>query len=235
MTRPVFLSADWRHLCLLNFEIDPGVLEPHLPFGTELDFDGGKTYVSLVAFMFYRTKVLGVIPALFHDTFEEINLRFYVVRNENGHLKRGVVFIKEIVPKPLLAWVARRFYKENYVAMPTKNLIEQGLRYEYRWGPNQVKVNASGKLLQVKEGSHERWITEHYWGYTKIDASSSYEYEVKHPVWDLYEVSDYEFKADVASLYGSEFEAALSSQPSSVFLANGSDITVHFPRQIKLF
>src|SRR6185437_9406737 len=168
VSKPVFLSAAWRHLSLLNFEVDPAVLMPYVPFGTELDFHEGKTYVSLVAFIFYRTKALGIAPALFHDTFEEVNLRFYVIRKEADQVKRGVVFIKEIVPKPLLAWVARRFYRENYVSMPMASFIEEGRTYEYQWGSNRLKINAQGTPLQAMEGSHERWITEHYWGYTKF-------------------------------------------------------------------
>ena len=34
----------------------------------------------------------------------ERTIRFYVTRKDGAELKRGVVFIKEIVPKPLLAW-----------------------------------------------------------------------------------------------------------------------------------
>jgi uncharacterized protein YqjF (DUF2071 family) len=233
MAKPVFLSADWRHLCLLNYEVDPSILAPHIPFGTELDFLDGKTYLSLVAFMFYRTKAFGMIPALFHGTFEEINLRFYVLRKEGGQIKRGVVFVKEIVSKPLLAWVARRFYSENYIAMPTGNLINPGKSYEYHWGQDRLKVKSNGQLSAVAKNSPERWITEHYWGYTKIGSDRTYEYEVKHPVWDLYAVESHELNANIGQLYGKEFESVFSTAPKSVFLADGSEVTVHVPTLIR--
>jgi uncharacterized protein len=229
MSKSIFLAAEWRHLCLLNYEVDPSLLISHLPYGTELDFHEGKTYVSLVAFMFYRTKMFGKIPAFFHGTFEEINLRFYVVRQDNGVTKRGVVFIKEVVPKPILAWLARHFYKENYVSMETANLIEQGKSYEYRWGENSLNVKANGKVLHAEPGTAERWITEHYWGYTQVSAKKTFEYEVKHPIWDLWGVESHNLTADIEALYGKKFESTFTRQPNSVFLANGSDVTVHFP------
>src|SRR4051812_34316965 len=112
--KATFLSADWRHLVLVNYEVDPALLGPFVPYGTELDFYDGKTYVSLVAFLFERTNILGWLPALFHRDFKEVNLRFYVRRRTPEGTRRGVVFIKELVPKPLLAWAARAFYGENY-------------------------------------------------------------------------------------------------------------------------
>ena len=41
MTR-TFLTAEWRYLAMLNFNVDPGVLRPNLPKGVELDTHGGR-------------------------------------------------------------------------------------------------------------------------------------------------------------------------------------------------
>lgn len=120
LARPVFLAARWHHLVLVNYAIDPDLLTPFLPAGVELDRHDGQCFASLVAFCFEKTSAFGWIPALGHRDFEEVNLRFYVVRHEpSGEIRRGVVFINEIVPKPLLAWTARTFYSEPYVYMPT--------------------------------------------------------------------------------------------------------------------
>ena len=108
-----FLTAEWNDLAIINYEIDPKILEKYVPLGTELDFWNKKCYISLIGFMFENVKVLGIkIP--FHVTFEEVNLRFYVKRFENGIWKRGTVFIKEIVPKPAVTLVANTLYKEHY-------------------------------------------------------------------------------------------------------------------------
>ena len=115
-----FLRAEWRKLALANYVIDPERLAPHVPAGTELDLWQGKCYLSLVGFMFVNTRLLGVkVP--FHVNFEEVNLRFYVRRREGSEWRRGVVFIKEIVPKPALTWVANTIYREHYETLPMEH------------------------------------------------------------------------------------------------------------------
>ena len=110
---------------MLNYEIEPSVLEPFVPAGTELDRWQGKTFVSMVGFMFMHTRILGItIP--FHSNFEEVNLRFYVRRKGPDGWRRGVVFIKELVPRRAIAWTARTFYNENYVALPDESSLESG-------------------------------------------------------------------------------------------------------------
>lgn len=69
--RPVFLSAEWRDLLMLNYKVDPALLLPHLPSGTSLDAFEGTTYISLVAFRFRRTKLLGRIAVPYHSNFLE--------------------------------------------------------------------------------------------------------------------------------------------------------------------
>src|SRR5450432_2463378 len=104
----VFLKAEWNNLIMASYTIEPALLKPYLPRYTELDFYNGNTYVSLVGFMFNNTRIPGMkIP--FHVNFEEVNLRFYVRYKDNGEWKRGVVFIKEIVPKLAISYVANNF------------------------------------------------------------------------------------------------------------------------------
>jgi hypothetical protein len=88
----VFLTADWRDLLMLNYEVEPGLLEQFVPKGTELDTFNGKTYVSLVGFRFRNTKYRGWIPVPFHSEFAEINLRFYVRRRNGPEMRRGAEF-----------------------------------------------------------------------------------------------------------------------------------------------
>ena len=234
MSKPVFLSSQWIHLVFVNFEVGPKLLEPYIPTGTELDFFNGKTYVSLVAFLFADLKAMGCVPVFFHRNFEEVNLRFYVVRRERNHVKRGVVFIKEIISKPLVAWTANHLYYENYITMPTLHHLDIGKKYQYRWGTSNVTVNSSGKKLNVKEDSFERWITEHYWGYTKVKPGKAFEYEVKHPVWDLYEVTDHSLNVDCAKSFGEEYKVYMKNAPASVMLAHGSEVTVHWPTVLSI-
>ncbi|MDH5379471.1 MAG: DUF2071 domain-containing protein [Cyclobacteriaceae bacterium] len=234
-----FLKAEWRKLALANYEIDPSLLTKHIPYGTELDLWENRCYVSLVGFMFLNTKLLGIkIP--FHINFEEVNLRFYVKRKEGDEWKRGVVFIKEIVPKPALTWVANTVYKENYETMPMKHLWQekQDTRIvEYQWKKkgkwNSFQVTADKVATEIIGESEAEFITEHYWGYAQINEHSSNEYEVTHPKWMKYNIKNHKIDVDFGAVYGSEFGFLNSMEPRSVMLAEGSGITVENKRKLQ--
>lgn len=230
--KTTFLKAEWRKLLMANYEVNPEVLKPYLPHKTELDLWNNTCYVSLIGFMFLNTKVLGIkVP--FHTNFEEVNLRFYVKYNDNGNHKRGVVFIKEIVPKPALTLVANGLYKEHYqtLKMDHKWQSDQDSQsVSYRWKKNNkwnsIQVNASSEPEKIEENSEAEFITEHYWGYTKISDRKTSEYEVMHPKWDVYKVYDYMSEVDFESVYGKDFSFLNNAKPKSVFLAEGSEIKV---------
>ncbi|MEX1190173.1 MAG: DUF2071 domain-containing protein [Bacteroidia bacterium] len=233
-----FLKAEWRKLIFANYVVDQNVLSKYLPAGTELDLWNGKCYVSLIGFMFMNTKLLGIkVP--FHTDFEEVNLRFYVKRFENGVWKRGVVFIKEIVPKPALTFVANTIYNENYETLPMQHQwsVGDGFRViEYKWKRagkwNSINVQASIDKFKIESQSETEFITEHYWGYASVNKEKSNEYEVTHPRWEVYKVEDYQIDADFSANYGKEFEFLNAVKPSSVMLAEGSAITVEGKRSI---
>ena len=187
-----FLRAEWRKLAIANYEIDRAVLEKYVPTGTELDLWQGACYVSLIGFRFIKTRLLGV-PIPFHTDFEEVNLRFYVRYKEGNKWKRGVVFVKEIVPKMALTFVANTLYNEPYATMPMKHFwgAKNGnLQVEYQWrckgNWQKMSVETSAKTSAIEVGSEAEFITEHYWGYSKINPQTTYEYEVTHPRWQQY-------------------------------------------------
>lgn len=232
-----FLEAEWRKLAIANYSIDRNLLDKYLPKNTEIDLWNNICYVSLVGFMFQETKVKGLkIP--FHVNFEEVNLRFYVRYKDSKEWKRGVVFIKEIVPKPALTFIANTVYKENYETMPMRHswtTLGDNLTVEYEWKKNQwnsLKVIADKNATLLKEGSEEEFITEHYWGYTKISNTHTSEYGVEHPRWEVYQTKDYLINVDFGDIYGLDFNFLTTEKPKSVFLAEGSIIKVKDGRQI---
>src|SRR5207237_5812898 len=98
---------------MLNFEVDRSALAPLLPKGTQLEESKARHFISLVGFLFLDTHVLGV-PAFFHRDFEEVNLRFYVRRTVGEETRHAVVFIRELVPLPLVAGAARPTHSDPY-------------------------------------------------------------------------------------------------------------------------
>ncbi len=231
-----FLTAEWRHLAMLNFEVDPKVLRPFVPAGTELDDWQGRTFISVVGFMFLSTRVFGVaIP--WHRNFEEVNLRFYVRRKASDGWRRGVVFIKEIVPRAAIALTARVVYGENYVAVPMNHDIAcenagsatpRNVSYSWRFRgrENRIELTVQGDAREALEESDAEFITEHYWGYARRRGGRTMEYHVEHPRWRIARASAARLDCDVDGLYGSQFVEFLKGQPASAFLADGSDVTV---------
>jgi uncharacterized protein YqjF (DUF2071 family) len=236
VVRP-FLTANWRYLAILNFVVDPKILAPLVPPGTEIDFENGETFLSVVGFLFLDTRLLG-LPIPLHRDFEELNLRFYVRKKSADMWRRGVVFVREFVPKRAIATIARTFYGEPYVAVPMKHQIDHvdsKLSVEYSWRRGRkwesLKMSASGEPQTILAGSHAEFITEHYWGYTRVKDGCN-EYRVEHPRWKVWTAERFEFSANVAELYGEQFVEPLSVAPRSAFVADGSPIEVLFREQL---
>jgi uncharacterized protein len=236
---PVFLTAEWRYLAMLNYEVDPKILTPFVPRGTELDLWNSKAFVSVVGFLFQNTRVLGIsIP--FHRNFEEVNLRFYVRHKADDGWRRAVVFVREVVPRFTIAFTARAFYSEPYIALPMSHQIEtasvKSVTYFWRFNgeENFLKISAHGDAQPLVEGSEHEFITEHYWGYTAQRDNSTLEYRVEHPRWRVQDSQTAELHCDVSNLYGRQFCHALNQPPSSAFLAEGSEIKVYKGVRLKL-
>ena len=146
--------------------------------------------------------------------------------------RRGVVFIKEIVPRTAVAAVARIAYGENYVALPMSHDIDGDVTptATYRWTldgrENSVRVVAAGEATLPQPGSEEEFIAEHYWGYSSRGGGATTEYAVEHPPWRVWAARDAQLDCDVAALYGDAFAPCLSRPPASAFIAEGSPITV---------
>lgn len=230
---PIFLKAEWRKLLMINYEVDPEVLKPFLPAHTELDLYNGKCLVSIVGFLFLHTEIKGVkIP--FHINFEEVNLRFYVThKTKTGDIKRGTSFIKEIVPKWAITFIANTLYKEKYVTLPMShsiNELNQQLEISYGWKLNTVTnsifCKTENKSQPIKKNSIEEFITEHYWGYTQLSKTQTSEYAVEHPRWQTYPIIDFKASINFESLYGKAFSNLIHQIPHSVLLAEGSEIII---------
>ena len=223
-----FLTAEWKNLVMFNYAVEPSLLQRFVPAGTELDTFDGRTYLSLVGFEFNQTRLSGIaVP--FHQSFEEVNLRFYVRRAS----RRGVAFIREVVPKPAVAAVARFAFGENYCCAPMAHRIEMhsdGVEAEFSWGSGpdrcSMRVITNPRSFLPPEGSLSQFITEHYWGYAAQSDDGCLEYEVQHPRWSVWEANAAEFSGNAARFYGSELGRTLLRFPDSAFLAEGSSVTV---------
>ena len=224
-----FLTARWSNLFLATYAVPPTMLRPHLPPGLSLDLRDEQAFVSLVAFDFLDTRVLG-IPWPGFRTFAELNLRFYVRRGD----ERGVVFIREFVPQRLVAWIARRVYNEPYLAAPLKSRVQDTpdrLSIEHRlvWNGQTHIIRAAGRKPPIRpdDTSTEHFFKEHQWGYNLNRRGELVRYEVVHPVWDVYPLESYELLFDFGQVYGPRWKWLTQATPTSTLLAVGSPVAVY--------
>ena len=230
-----FLTAKWNDLIMANYEVDPSILQPLVPNGVELDLFEDKCFVSLVGFMFLDTRVMDfLIP--FHVNFEEVNLRFYVKRIAEGETRRGVVFIKEIVPRMAIATVARVVYGEPYESWVMGNERDEN-SVSYEWSnsdcTNRLKADRGESVGVPDDDSHGSFIIEHYWGYTRRSPTRTDEYKVEHPKWELFSTENEQIDVDFAKTYGEKFAFLNDAMPYSVLLAAGSEIAVYKGSKLK--
>jgi len=234
-----FLTAEWRHIAMLNYEVDPSVLVPHLPKGTELDTHEGRHFVSLVGFLFLDTHVLG-LPALFHQNFEEINLRFYVRRRVAEESRPGIVFLREMVPMTLVSEIARLTYNEPYRTVPMQHtLVEtngklQSVEFLFGRPRDQCRlaVHVDGTAQEMRQGSDEEFLSVRHWGYTRQRDGGTIEYRVEHPRWRVWTDARWELDGPLGEFYDKPFADILSGTPSSASVVDGSAVTVHLPERI---
>jgi len=232
-SRRVFLSAEWRDLVMLNYQVEPDLLTRYVPTGTTLDSFEGRTYLSLVGFRFRHTKLLGYFPVPLHANFDEVNLRFYVRRKESSEDRRGVVFIAEVVPRRAIATTARLVYGENYKYCPMRHRItvdgsSRSVEYLWQVGNQWCSLSAQtvGPPAHPQPGSLEQFITEHYWGYSAHRTGSCLEYHVSHNPWQVWATTKAGFEGNVSTLYGGELATVLQQRPDCAFVADGSPVCV---------
>lgn len=231
-----FLTARWSNLFLATYNVPDGLLLPRVPPGLELDRSAsGHCFASLVAFDFLETKVLGV-PWPGYRSFPEINLRFYVRRGS----ERGVVFIREFVPKPFVAWLARVVYNEPYAAADMSSTIREDEReitaiHRLDCGGRLNTITATGTKPAIRPGADtaEHFFKEHEWGFNVSRKGKSMRFRVEHPIWDVYPVRSFEVDLDWSAVYGREWGFLQHSKPASVILAVGSKVAVYSGRPLE--
>lgn len=231
MMGPCVLTAEWRSLAILNYEVDPSYLLARVPAGTEIDLWDGRALVSIVAFLFLKSKLFGFrMP--FHQQFAEVNLRFYV-RGPAG--QRGIVFIQNIVPNPAVALVAGGIFQEHFRTLPVTSAITLAgdaggnARYEWRYRGvwSHFDLHTTGPIGAPAPESVGSFVTDRDWAYTALRDGTSQEYRIEHApprVWPAACASLELNDAFCVDMYGPELARSLQSRPRSALIVEGSPV-----------
>jgi uncharacterized protein YqjF (DUF2071 family) len=237
------MQAEWRQLVMLSYAVNPSLLSSWVPEPLELNFWKGKTFITLVGLMNRNVRVVG-IPVPFHRSFEQVNLRFYVRRKTEAGFRPGVMFIKQIVPREVIAAAARQIYREHVISLPMKHdfqlnpKVQRGDRFSirYSWKVKnewmEIAAETKGEPFEPKKNSLERFIAERYWGYSGLASREVIEYHVEHPPWIVRNVQQVKLNGDFANFYGKTIGKILKSSPDLAFVATGSKAYLFTPLKI---
>ncbi len=254
--RPL-LTARWSNLLLLNFAVPPDAIAPLAPAGTEPDLHDGQAYISIVGFRFDAARLLGV-PIPGHTRFPEINLRYYVRRTVAGETRRGVVFVREIVPRRAVALIANWLYHENYIARRMRSEIHMagselsaGDTIEYAWATrsrispprsgegsgeghrwNRLAARVAAPLQLPPPKSLEEFLVEHYWSYVRAPGGSTREYRVAHDAWQVAPADNVTWDCDLAATYDTPLAQYLAVPPAHAIIAAGSPVKLYAGRRL---
>lgn len=227
----LFLKARWENLILASYRVNPDLLLEYLPKELELDTINQDAFMSLVAFNFIDTKVKGIkVP--FHINFPEINLRFYVKEASKG--RRGVIFVREFVPRFFISFFANTLFNENYSSIPMKCILDKNpdeinCRHEIKYKETSYYINLTveNKTFVPPNGSKEHFFKEHEWGFGRTRKGATLVYRVEHPFWKIYPVTKFEHNFDFGTIYGDKWNFLNNEKPCNVTFARGSEIKVY--------
>lgn len=234
-----FLTARWTDLLILNFTVPTHIIASLAPPGTEPDLFNGRSYISVVGFQFRDTRVRGCAWPR-HTNFPEINLRYYVRREVDNEVRRGVVFVREIVPRRLIAAVANGIFHENYICRPMQSENTND-RFSYSWKSrsttgrrwNTLAARIDGPLQIPPPNSFDEFIVEHYWGYARGRDDITREYRVAHEPWRVAPVAEVTWNCDVAATYDTPFAQYLACPPKNALIADGASVQVFAGHRIE--
>ena len=219
----IFMTGHWEDLIMVTFEVDKAILEPYLPKDTEIDLFNGKALMSMVAFTFSKVKFFGIkVP--FHQQFGQINFRFYAKSKTDD--TKGVVFIKEFAPKPLIASVANLCYNEPYFykSIRRNKTLKQGrINMKYSYGNLKIKASAKEKTGKLNPNTLKHFVVDRYIAYIKSYSGKTVQYKINHRPWELYDATSVTIENDILSLLPKKFKQA---KLLSTCFVDGSFITV---------
>jgi hypothetical protein len=223
------MTASWKRLINMTYAVSPELLLPHVPAGVTLDCIDGKAFVGLVPFSFENV-TMNRLRIPFHQSFPEINLRFYV----KHRLGRGVVFLRECAPKRAVVWLARKKYNEPYCCKKMKEKVRMFTDGTFSvahslWSngiKNTVEVTARTTPVFPDKNSSAHYFKELELGFGIAHNKQTMLYRIHHPEWEVFPVVSYALNMNFGAVFGEKWAFLSAEKPLDVSLVKGSAVTV---------
>lgn len=184
VVRRSFTLQSWRDVVFLHWRVDPDVVAPLLPPGTEPDLVDGTTWIGVVGLRMTDLRV-GPVP---YPSFLELNIRLYSCGTSG---QRAVVFRAMEASEPVFAaasrsstrlpytWAAMRFtHAGRRIGFATRRRLPRpsgtGLRFEVEYDAAPHEPSATEAALTARWSLHQRWY------------GPTLRWPVTHPAWPLH-------------------------------------------------
>ena len=232
--RRTFLTAEWRDLAMLNYAIDPGVLAPLVPAGTELDFfeEPDVRQRDRVP-VFAHARVWDRHPAAYR--FRGGQSALLRAPPERGGLAAGRGFRARARAAPGDRVPRARGLRGALPALadaaPDRPVYAEGIHVEYGWKRSgrweSLHATGHGQPQEIEERVPGRNSSPSIIGATpRGGPGTSSQYQVEHPRWRIWPAVAAGLDADAAALYGARFANCLAAGPAFTFIAEGSAVAV---------
>ena len=243
MPSPAVIAARWRDIAILSWPVGDDSLAPSLPDGLTLDRWQGQPYISLVCLTMENLRILQL--PIWPRRFSEVNLRFYVRLADPNDDRQGVVFLRQLVSNPLVAFAGQRLFREPMLNSAVSRQIantdpsdgHRQHRLHYRWlnGNRQegLRLTAAGDACLAEPGSLDEFLTTRHWGFNIQSKGRVRTYRIAREPWSLVPVIEHELNCDVGTLCGGEISDYVAGPPASALLATGSDTRIHWPTKLR--
>ena len=243
MPSPTVITARWRNIAILSWPVHDDILAPFLPAGLYLDHWQGEAYISLVCLFMDNLRALG-LPA-FPRRFAEVNLRFYVRFAHQTQETPGVVFLRQLVSSPLVAFAGRLVFREPMLNTAVSHRFETAdscgghgqRRLRYRWlnggREEELRLTAQGDPYLAEPGSLDEFVTARHWGLNSQSGRQVRAYHVSREPWSLVPVAEHELQCDVSILAGPRMADFVALPPASALWATGSNARIHWPTKLR--
>jgi uncharacterized protein YqjF (DUF2071 family) len=184
---PVLSEQQWLSVAFLHWRVDPALVRPLLPTGTEPDCLDGATYVGLVAFRMHRAGLGSGLPLPWLGTFPETNVRLYS-RDEHGH--HGVVFRSLEATRLATVLAARLMYRVPYTWARMR--VQQRARtWRYRshrrWPMPQASSDIAVRVGEPVTPTEVEVFLTARWGLHSRIAGRTIFTPNEHEPWPLHE------------------------------------------------
>jgi hypothetical protein len=228
LVRRALLTQWWLDLAFLHWAVEPRMVRPFLPRGTEPDVLDGRTYVGLIAFRMHRTGVLGLPGLPWLGSFPETNVRLYSV---DAAGRRGVVFLSMDAARLIPVLVGRAGLRLPYVwSRMSVRRVGDVVTYasrRHRPAPGSATSDIS---IRIGEAVGEPSPAEHFitarWGLHTAAFGRTLYLPTEHPRWQLFRAELLDLREDLVRAAGLP---APAGPPDSVLYSPGVPVRFGSP------